>query len=368
MRLQTHRPTYLLAFLMLSASCETVGTAPGPEQWTLVENVVIGSIDGSNNRPVFGLVSAVVPDANGGAIVADVQVPVVLQFSVDGRFVRQLGRKGGGPGEYMDVSGVASLDSGRVLIRDPRGGLMLFGRDGELVREYPVHVDYVGDDPLTVVDGVVFLRYPQRQPLNKLWESPTYGFVRVSLTGEVLDSITPAQPHDGGLYWSPYQPRYHLQWLGDGSMVVGAGSQFQIKVVSPQGDTVGRIDEEWARIPLPDTARREIANHLAWLKRRGNRTVPNYPDPPTYLPAFDRIMVSSNDDLVVLRTVGADQGGFQRVGDVYSRAGEHLGHFDVPRTSEIMSVVDDSRMWGVRTGTYGEQYVVRWSVVHRGRQ
>ena len=300
---------------------------------------------------------------------ADVQAPAVLQFEDDGTFVRQLGRKGEGPGEYLDISGIASLDSGLVLVRDPHRGLMVFGRDGQLVSEYPVHVDYVGEDALTVVGDRIILRYPQRKTsLEAFWKTPIFGFVRATFDGEVVDSITPVQLPGPDLYWSPYQPRYHLHWLSDGSMVAGAGSEVRLRVVSPQGDTLGRIDEEWTPVPLPDTARNEIAQHLAWLKSRGNRTVPYYPDAPTYLPAFDRIRVSSNDEIVVLRSVGADEYGFKRVGDVYSKTGDHLAHFDVPGGAELMSVAADSRMWGVRTGVYGEQYVVCWRVQRRGQQ
>jgi len=367
MRLRADRSSFLLGLLGLSVACESPAPEPTPQEWTLAEEVIIGSLDGSGNRPVFGAVSAVVGTPDGGAIVADVQVPAVLQFSAQGAFVRQLGRKGEGPGEYLDISGLASLDSGRVLVRDPRRALMVFGSDGKLLAEYPVHVDYLGDDALAVVGDRMMLRYVTGSfSLKSYWVAPTYGFVRVTLNGEVVDSITPPQPHGPGLYWSPYQPRFHVQWLSDGSMVVGAGSELSLRVVSPQGDTVGRIDRALAKVPLPDAARRRIAEHLAWLKRRGNRTVPYYPDPPTYLPAFDRIVVSRNDELIVLRTVGADQDGVRRVGDAYSRTGEHLGRFEVPRNAEIMSVLDESRMWGVRTGPYGEQYVVRWRVEHPG--
>ena len=62
----------------------------------------------------------------------------VLMFDRAGRFVRQLGRKGGGPGELEVPVSVAVLTSGVVAVLDlAHQNVSLFGADGRFVRTVP---------------------------------------------------------------------------------------------------------------------------------------------------------------------------------------------------------------------------------------
>ncbi|HEX9935918.1 MAG TPA: 6-bladed beta-propeller, partial [Longimicrobium sp.] len=62
----------------------------------------------------------------------------VLMFDRAGRFVRQLGRKGGGPGELEVPLSVAVLAGGWVAVLDlAHQNVSLFGADGRFVRTVP---------------------------------------------------------------------------------------------------------------------------------------------------------------------------------------------------------------------------------------
>ena len=117
---------------------------------------------------------------------------------------------------------------------------MFFDADGHLASEWPVRVDFVGSDPVAVIDGGVLLRtIARRSSLEAFWEAPTYDFVHVQYPGVVADTLTPLPSYrHAGLYRAPFHPTYHLAWLSDGSLVHGAGSEYRIEILGPSGDTL----------------------------------------------------------------------------------------------------------------------------------
>jgi hypothetical protein len=149
--------------------------------------------------------------------------------------------------------------------------------------------------------------------------------------------------------------------------VCGAGSEDSLLIVELDDTTVFHLSHPPERLPLPDWARREIDEHLAWLERRGNRSAQYYPDAPTALPFFTRVLVSSEDEIWVQRPTATTEDQVIYRMDVYDRQGARLGSVDIPQGVEVRSVVGDD-LWGVRRGQYNEQYVVRFQIARAPRR
>lgn len=82
---------------------------------SLVEEVRIGRLNGPEEY-VFGSIADLTVDAEGRIYVADGQVPIVRVYDADGRFVRNLGRRGAGPGEFRWISGVRMTPGGDLAV------------------------------------------------------------------------------------------------------------------------------------------------------------------------------------------------------------------------------------------------------------
>jgi hypothetical protein len=168
----------------------TVSGMVWPDTARLVEEIRIGSMDGADAY-VFGEPSALALGPAGEIVVLDAQVPVVRVYGPDGVHRVDLGRKGGGPGEYERPDGIAVLQDGRVAVRDPGNGrIVLFSLDGETAGGFP-HPTGGGfntSSPLWVDrDGVAWvttLKHFGRPP----WE---WEFILIGVTpdGEVTDTI-----------------------------------------------------------------------------------------------------------------------------------------------------------------------------------
>src|SRR5437870_5627047 len=116
-------PASAVAFLAITASASlaqrrdtVVKTVDRPLHAgvaTLQAERRIGSADGADEY-LFGRVSFVAVGPDGSIYVYDPQVPALRKYDVNGKYVKDLGRKGEGPGEYREIVGLAVLGDGRV--------------------------------------------------------------------------------------------------------------------------------------------------------------------------------------------------------------------------------------------------------------
>ena len=80
----------------------------------------------------------------------DAHGPVLRVYSPDGTWLRDIGREGEGPGEYKRPdSGLAILPDGRVAMRDPGNGRIIFySPDGEYLDYFRIAGSFRTSSPL----------------------------------------------------------------------------------------------------------------------------------------------------------------------------------------------------------------------------
>ena len=88
--------------------------------WRVVEEVRIGAADGTGPE-VLGQLSVLAEDIGGRIWALESEDQTFKVFAPDGRFIRTVGHKGGGPGEMRQVAGVAQTRDGCLLVVDPQG-------------------------------------------------------------------------------------------------------------------------------------------------------------------------------------------------------------------------------------------------------
>ena len=83
---------------------------------TLREDLAIGVLEGREEL-MFGMIQEMAVDASGGIYVFDGRVPALRYFDSTGTYVRTLGGKGAGPGEYQDAAlGIGIRRDGRIVL------------------------------------------------------------------------------------------------------------------------------------------------------------------------------------------------------------------------------------------------------------
>jgi hypothetical protein len=127
----------------------------------LVEELSIGRLDGPIEYQ-FAEIASIAVARDGSILVSDRKTPAVRLFDRTGKYVRTYGRKGPGPGEYMQPTDVAFLPDGGVVVRDPRQfRVCYYAADGRPVRDVIVNSgfgDFVPNSMLADVNGTVWVR------------------------------------------------------------------------------------------------------------------------------------------------------------------------------------------------------------------
>jgi len=120
----------------------------------------------------FGAPSAVAVAANGDIFIADGHSGCncpnarILKFSKDGQFIKQIGKKGSGPGEFDGPHALAFDSQGRLFVADRSNNrIQILDQDGRFIAEWKqfgrpsgVFIDandvlYVGDSESRDADG-----------------------------------------------------------------------------------------------------------------------------------------------------------------------------------------------------------------------
>lgn len=103
---------------------------------TLVEEVSIGVADGAEEY-MLGEIADIALGSDGSIYAFDRQVPVIRHYDVRGKFLRTIGRRGQGPGEYRSTSGIATMRDGRLLLWDTGNWrINVYSPNGEVLTQW----------------------------------------------------------------------------------------------------------------------------------------------------------------------------------------------------------------------------------------
>ncbi|MDX2206131.1 MAG: 6-bladed beta-propeller [Gemmatimonadales bacterium] len=336
----------------------TIGTAEGPEE------------------TMFGAVTRLTPDGAGGIYIYDQQMPAIRQFDAQGQFVRQVGRKGQGPGEYLDaILGMALRSDGRLQILDPRNRrVTIFEPDGSWSEQWRIA------NSLFTADAM-FLDRSDHTYIKDLMEEPVpdkpwrIGLLHHDDHGTLLDSIPdPAiagEPESENSFLGPSK----IWTFGrDASLVVGVNSTYQFEIRGADGRVV-RVARDVQPSAVSDAehaayeASREYliriqGEYMTSLPKETRRVKPAYRD--LFLDDSARVWVQlygpvvPDPEYVPAAEDQPPKWPFleQRQFDVFEPDGTYLGQVVIPDRVRVLNFGSDV-LWGIREGDQGQVELVR---------
>ena len=371
----------------------------GPAAWggnlRLVEEVRIGALDGADEY-LFGSVVDVAVGRGGMIYVADGQVPIIRSYDAQGRFVRNIGRKGGGPGEYNAIGGMRTMRDGRLAVWDNRNQrITVYTSEGTLIGSHRVVSGLFASDIFEVdTAGQFYVRTTTGQ------QTATGGFamgwIRVGPSGEIRDTIPipsdPAAPESFVLstasgYDRPFVRAIVTTMSRLGHLITARNETYAFEQHRP-GAPVLRIERPYTPVRLSRAERSEWEAWAGYFQRRdapsgftpraaGPSRPASYPIPETK-PAFSELRTDSQGRIWVRRYVAAvssNPGPERAAGDqrprrvwreqptfdVFEPDGRFLGTITLPWNAKFQDA-RDRHIWATVRGESDEQYVVRFRV------
>ena len=164
----------------------------GGEDVRLVEDLRIGVLEG---EPVymFGYVSDLAVGRDGSIYVVEGTGPEIRQYDRQGRFVRQIGEQGQGPGEYGGIQGIEILPDGRLAIWDiGNRRITVYSAEGTDPESWTVQSGLHSSRTFAIDhDGHYYVKTSlfaegHRPQSGEDWPM---GFLKVAFGGAVVDTI-----------------------------------------------------------------------------------------------------------------------------------------------------------------------------------
>jgi len=359
-----------------------------------------GTSEGEDEQAVFGRIATVHGMPSGGLMVHDGQAEEVRLFDAEGRFVTRVGGKGGGPGEFGQLNGIAQLPNGDLIFWDASGGrLNRYRADGEFLSTWRMPFTGWFTQNALHADERGFIHawvLVERDTLSS-GENNRFGFLRMDTTGAVLDTTQyprwqppagylTAQSADGRSMTRstiPWTPGDFHRLARDGGLVSGPGSPYVLYILPRTGKPV-RVEREFTPVPVSST---EASDRRAVIERNMKGLDPSWnwsaASIPTTKPAYQSFEVGEDGRIWVrLYSVaqpipeadlpparpGPDGTILPRlttrepvIYDVFSPEGRLLGRVALPPRTRI-SRTRGNQAWGVRQDDMDVEYAVRFRI------
>lgn len=243
----------------------TVAGSVWDEERLLVPEIAIGVLEGEDAY-MLGSIRGLAVNEAGDIFALDGQVPVIRRYGPDGSHLADIGREGGGPGEYRRPDGgIAILPDGRLLLRDPGNArFTVYAPDGAYLAGWPLpsgggfstsrrlYVDTAGNSY-----SMVLL---ERDADVTRW---SYGLARVTADGGHTDTlrvptwdyepavVTGRSENSSSSSGVPFSPSVAWAYSPLGYFVGGLSTDYRIDLFRPEG--VLRIERAWDPVAVdPD--------------------------------------------------------------------------------------------------------------------
>lgn len=342
--------------LAAPAVAQPVVRMPAQDQVLRVRPQPLFSVGAEDGRDweVFGNVTSVAFDSRENLYVLDGMNARVVVFDSVGRFVRVVGRRGGGPGEIQGALGIMIAPNDELVVSDAaRRGFSVFGPDGGFLRSIPyARGTLVTGQPVPHPRGGMVAE-AAGNPVSRsadalgeeliLWQPFAAGAAPVPL----WTVRTRADRAREGPAGAPvFSPGTHFAVLPGGELALVNGVGYSIRIVGG-GGAVLRVLER------PIAPRQVTARDREWAARRNAERTRDVrvvaPGGATISPALRadiaQAMTAARfaSRMPVIRTLAADRGGnlwVQRSGPAPGSPGSHRcrhslrplpGHPDRPR-------------------------------------
>jgi hypothetical protein len=311
---------------------------------------------GSDSLHSFAGLISVARTADGRMVVANRRPYVIRLYGADGKFIRNIGRAGQGPGEYMYLTNAFLLPHDSILVATEVGRSSVLGLDGSVgstasFEKAPRDFGEFSANPwprAVFSDGSVLIAVAvserRRGEQGVLIDS--LEFHRYGLDGKRLNSIGVHDEYELFLVGEEYYVRSATPervWSVTGNKVyTGNGREFEIRVYENDGtlSKVIRLETPAVRLTPDSIAKRKERRLAAATTPEARQRIEkvystmNFPDS---LPRFDNMVAAADGGIWVkeYNTISAT------LWYVFNAEGVWLGTMNLPERFELKGIADD---------------------------
>ncbi|NOR15646.1 MAG: 6-bladed beta-propeller [Candidatus Aminicenantes bacterium] len=237
----------LIMFLLFGL----VGSAPADDKGEIVWSV---TYFGEGESDYFHRPSDIEIDLKQSLVyIADSGNQRIVVFDLDGNFVRTLGQKGQGPGEFNNPTGLCVDDNSRIVVADYQNNrIQIFSPEGKFLQNINTKEVRVAD--LLLIDGLFYTISSFGSSgfnISMGLETETQPLVVVlNDSGDVVSEITIADFPETQPFVRALKNRVCLSISPDRKLFLPFGNMNLIMVFNLQGDRLARFERELPFKPI----------------------------------------------------------------------------------------------------------------------
>lgn len=367
-------------------------------------NVELSIAPSADDTTLFTEISEFDVDQKGRLWVFDRPSTSILLFRPDGTLERRIGRRGSGPGEFSNNSGMVVLRDGRLAIWDSQNArISFFKATGDFDRVVRHSAGFNTSNGLvTDTAGRIYVKRPVAPASSddSFWR---LGLVQIGEDGAWLDSLdrpvigvtvtnyVSERRESGGSFSRnstnvSFAPVAHWTWHPHGYFVSGHGGKYQVHLSRTTGQPI-RIERDLPPVATQDDER---ANEEEMILSNMRSNDPSWtwsgpPVPSTKAPLMSlftardgriwtRVAVPSEpipeSERVIPRTATQSVRRWRTptVYEVFSADGEFLGRVAFPPRTALMEA-DGNSVWAIGRDSLDLPAVLRFRIAPAlGRQ
>lgn len=386
----------VLAFLSQGGTLRAQDTvrvrADGEPIWgrnvRLIQELIIGQLDGAPEY-AFGEIHAGTLSPDGSFFIFDANDRQLRHYDRNGRFLRAIGKRGGGPGEYQYVAGMDVTRDGLLVIKDPENSrVTYFDRDGRVRKEFPVlRFGFYGTNFVIDTAGLVYMITSTR-PGREEGPGAARQYLRLSSDGLLRDSIPLPFPGSvprafwlstsDGMRWN-FTPQDLHGFYFPGGYLAAKSHEYRVIIVKP-GGPVMVIERDHEPLTIAGEERADWEKWVEYFRTRPGGAGRTY-DLPRTKPAIRELRSDWEGRIWVDVFVPAEKrsepprpaGDVRPVltwkerttYDVFSPAGAYLGRIRLPAQTVMLAVRGD-RLLARTKGQEGEDRVAVYRLATSG--
>ena len=370
----------------------------------LVPEIEIGVLEGAEEY-MFGDVEALAVGLGGTIYILDGHGPVLRYYDAEGAWLSDIGRDGGGPGEYANPDGgLLVLANGNLALRDPGNArISIYSPGGAYLESWPFPTPLGTSIQLRTDPASLLLTLAVTDFTDAAGER-VYGLARFEAHGAGVDTLLPPtwgfQPRiisvernvddrrSGMSTGVPYAPSVRWTYSPLGYFVAGLSTDYRIDLCRNDAPVL-RIEKHWEPVPVNSEEAELLKRQLTLMFRRFS---PNWtwngPPIPATKPPFQKIFVGVGGRIwVQLHTASVaelskeearaeeEAAGFPTnrfeeplAFDVFEQDGRYLGRVEVPEGFQVSPepVFNGESVWAVSEDDLGVQRVARFRLAPTG--
>jgi hypothetical protein len=327
-----------------------------PSKIALIEDLSIGS--GGNPDESLSQVSTFVVDGDGGVFALDFKEQKIKVFDNAGKYLRQIGKPGQGPGELGMASGIQLMADDTLVIEDATNRrLALFKPSGEFIKNISTSgmlglVNILMDGQGNIIGREMGITEGNAKMFFEIKKFDSN--LKPLFT---LDKIEFPIPIPGsGTKMNILEMISAYQFSPAGNIYYGRNADYEIKVYSPGGKLIRTIQKEYDRVKVTPADIDEMLERVPNVTPGVNiKEMVSFPE---YFPPFQFFLLDDQGRLYV-RTFTKGKAKGEYVFDVFDADGAFFAQFV---TKSDLRLFKAGKAYGIEETDEGYQVIKRYAV------